>query len=126
MVSAGDAAQAVAFAGCAEVVRACLPPALRHRLIAEHCGLPPGQVAEALAQGSMADLVASLPKTGRRLAPLPLRRLTQTQKALADSAFLDPERPEDIFAVPARRRGLFRAEGVLPRPDAGLTHGESR
>ncbi len=99
---------------------------LRHRLIAEHCGLPPGQVAEALAQGSMADLVASLPKTGRRLAPLPLRRLTQTQKALADTAFLDPERPEDIFAVPARRRGLFRAEGVLPRPDAGLTHGESR
>ena len=90
---------------------------LRHRLIAEHCGIMPRQVADGLAGGTMADLVASLPKTGRRLAPLPLRRLSQTQKALADAALLDPECPEEIFAAPARRRGLFRVGSLLTPPD---------
>ena len=90
---------------------------LRYRLIAEHCGLSTEQVAEALTVGDMRDVVASLAGTGRRLVPLPLRRLSQTQKALADSTLLDPERPEDIFAVSARRRGLFRAGSCLPKPE---------
>ncbi len=90
---------------------------LRHRLLAEHCGMLPGQVAEALARGGMADLAASLPQSGRRLAPLPLRRLTQTQKELADTALLDPERLEEIFAVPAQRQGLFRSGSMLAPPE---------
>ena len=89
---------------------------LRHRLLAEHCGITAGEVVAALRNGSMADLVASLPKTGRRLAPLPLRRLSQTQKALADAALLDPERPDEIFAAPARRRGLFPVGSPLAPP----------
>ena len=90
---------------------------LRHRLIAEHCGIAPARAAEALVAGNLAELVALLPHNARRLVPLPLRRLTQAQKALADAALLDPERPEEIFAVPARRQGLFPVGGVLPEPE---------
>ena len=89
---------------------------LRHRLIAEHCGITPQQAAQALDGGTVADLVASLPETGRRLAYLPLRHLSQTQKALADSALLDPEWPQDIFISPAKRRGLFRPDSLLAVP----------
>ena len=101
---------------------------LRHRLLAEHCALSAEQVAQALAGGkSMASLIAAQSQTGRRtvrgLAPLPLRRLSQAQKALADSALLDPERPGDILAPLLRGhawvRGLFRPGSCLPHPDDG-------
>ena len=99
---------------------------LRHRLLAEHCALSPAQVAQALALAggkSMATLIAAQPQTGRHLAPLPLRRLSQAQKALADSALLDPERPGDMLAPLMRGgawiRGLFRPGSCLSRPEDG-------
>ena len=98
---------------------------LRHRLLAEHCGMSESEVFEGLgAAGSMAALIAARPEIGRRLTPLPLRRLSQTQKALADSALLDPESPDELFARLSRRHGLFRAGSALPRPEPGPDEGE--
>lgn len=89
---------------------------LRHTLLAEHCGIALEQVAALLAEhGSMIAMIESLHPTGKRLNPFVLRPLTDTEKTLADSALLDPERPEEIFE-PIGKRGLFRRGGILRRP----------
>lgn len=89
---------------------------LHHSLLAEHCGIEPREVEEMLARhGSMAKMIEALPGTGKRLKPLALRELSDTEKALADSALLDPERPDEMFE-PIARRGLFRRGGLLRRP----------
>ena len=93
---------------------------LRHRLLAEHCGQTLDQVAQGLAKsGSMARFIDGLPQAGRRLVPFSLRPLTNREKALADSALLDPDRPEEIFEPIGKRHGLFRRAGVLQAPDEG-------
>ena len=92
---------------------------LRHRLLAEHCGIAPTAVAALLAEhGGMAEMIAALPRAAKRLEPFALRALTDAEKAIADSALLDPERPEDIFEPISRGRirGLFRRGGFLRRP----------
>jgi phosphatidylserine/phosphatidylglycerophosphate/cardiolipin synthase-like enzyme len=91
--------------------------ALRHDLLAEHCGLAPADVGPLLAQhGSMAAMIGSRPTSGRHLGRLPLRELTAAEKSLADNEVLDPERPEDMLAF-YRRGGLFR--GLRRRWSAG-------
>jgi phosphatidylserine/phosphatidylglycerophosphate/cardiolipin synthase-like enzyme len=91
---------------------------LRHRLLAEHCGTEPAKVAELLeTHGSMAAMIESLPRKAKRLEAFNLRPLTETEKALADSALLDPERPEELFEPIGRRRGLFRLGSLLRRPN---------
>jgi hypothetical protein len=45
-----------------------------------------------------------------------LRPLTDAEKAVADNALLDPERPEDLFEPFSKRRGLFRRGGFLKHP----------
>jgi phosphatidylserine/phosphatidylglycerophosphate/cardiolipin synthase-like enzyme len=96
-----------------------IPPAitrLRHTLLAEHCGIERERVAELLERhGSMVAMIDSLPPTGKRLEPFVLRPLTDAEKAIADSALLDPERPEEFFE-PIGKRGLFRRGGILRRP----------
>ena len=90
---------------------------LRHQLLAEHSGLPAESVADLLARhGSMAAMIDSAPKTGKRLEPFALRPLTDAEKAVADNALLDPERPEEMFEPIGGRRGLFRRGGILRRP----------
>jgi phosphatidylserine/phosphatidylglycerophosphate/cardiolipin synthase-like enzyme len=90
---------------------------LRHSLLAEHCGVSIEQMIAALeSHDTMAAAIASLPKDGKRLEPFALRPLTETEKGLADNAWLDPERPEDMFEPIGRRRGLFRRGGILRRP----------
>ena len=92
---------------------------LRHRLLAEHCGLEPEAVGTLLeASGSMAAMIASLPRSARRLEAFDLRPLGDAEKAIADSALLDPERPEELFEPISRggTRGLFRRGGFLRRP----------
>jgi phosphatidylserine/phosphatidylglycerophosphate/cardiolipin synthase-like enzyme len=90
---------------------------LRQRLLAEHLGVEPAKVAAALADNpSMIDLIERIPDRGKRLEPFVLHELTDTEKAIADSALLDPERPELLFEPFARRRGLFRRGGILRRP----------
>ena len=94
--------------------------ALRHRLLAEHCGQSEAMVRAGLAQcGSMTRYIDSLAPQGRGLVPFSLRPLSNREKALADSTLLDPERPEEIFEAIERRQGLFRRAGLLHAPDEG-------
>jgi phosphatidylserine/phosphatidylglycerophosphate/cardiolipin synthase-like enzyme len=89
---------------------------LRHTLLAEHCGIEVERLVALLDEhGSMAAAVDSLPRIGKRLEPFVLRPLTDAEKTLADSALLDPERPEEFFE-PIGKRGLFRRGGRLRRP----------
>ncbi len=91
---------------------------LRHRLLAEHCGIPRGDVARHT--GSMASLIENCRPRGKRLVPLDLGALSDTEKVLADNSLLDPERAEELFEPIARRRGLFRKGGLLRRPGEGM------
>jgi phosphatidylserine/phosphatidylglycerophosphate/cardiolipin synthase-like enzyme len=90
---------------------------LRKTLLAEHCGLDFEQVEAALDRhGSMIRLLEEAPRNGKRVEPFVLRPLTDTEKAMADQALLDPERPEELFEPFSTRRGLFRRGGLLHRP----------
>ncbi len=90
---------------------------LRLNMLAEHCGVAAGTIADLLEEhGSMARAIASVHGKGKRLAPFVLRPLTDAEKAVADSALFDPERPEELFEPIGRRRGLFRRGGILRRP----------
>lgn len=93
---------------------------LRLRLLAEHCGIAEGEVAAGIERhGSMAAMVDALnrdgPKVGMKyLEPLPLKNLSEAERALGQSGVLDPERPGEMFE-PIARRGLFRGKGHLMR-----------
>jgi phosphatidylserine/phosphatidylglycerophosphate/cardiolipin synthase-like enzyme len=90
---------------------------IRHRLLAEHCGIETERMAALLAEhGSMAAAIDSLPRRGKRLEPFVLRPLTEAEKAIADSALLDPERPGEMFEPIGGRRGLFKRGSFLRRP----------
>ncbi|HQV02926.1 MULTISPECIES: phospholipase D-like domain-containing protein [unclassified Novosphingobium] len=90
---------------------------LRITLLAEHTGLQRETVDRVLARhGSMFELIENAPKGGRRLDPFVLRPLTDTEKAVADSALFDPERPGHLFEPFSAKRGLFRRGGFLRRP----------
>ena len=90
---------------------------VRIALLAEHTGMPADQVeAQLAANPSMIDLIEQAPKAGKYLAPFALRPLTDAEKAVADNALLDPERPEELFEPFSKRRGLFRRGGLLRRP----------
>jgi phosphatidylserine/phosphatidylglycerophosphate/cardiolipin synthase-like enzyme len=91
--------------------------ALRHSLLAEHCGITIEQLVALIEQhGSMAAAIDSLPRRGKRLEPFTLRPLTEAEKTIADSALLDPERPQEMFEPIGGKRGLFRRGGILRRP----------
>ena len=90
---------------------------LRHALLAEHLGLPRREVQAALEQDpSMLALIAKAPRRGKYLEPFALRPLTETERAVADNALLDPERPEELFEPISKRQGLFRRGSFLRRP----------
>lgn len=89
----------------------------RHRLLAEHCGMTEAAVCARLSrQANMAALIDDAAQDGKRLLPFALIPLSNTEKAIADSALLDAERPEEIFEPMTRRRGLFRRGGLLRKP----------
>ncbi|PEQ11439.1 phospholipase [Novosphingobium sp. PC22D] len=106
------------FIDCARPSNAGCGPAitdLRHSLIAEHCGVSIEDVAAGLEQhGSMIAFIESLPQTGKRLEILPLQEISETERALAQAAVFDPERPEEMFE-PISKRGLFKRKGYLRR-----------
>lgn len=98
--------------------------ALRHRLLAEHCGISMEEVTARLEEcGSMIDMIDTLPKlgarAGKRLEPFTLRPLTEAERIIADSALFDPESPEEMFEPIGGKRGLFRRGGLLRRPRIG-------
>lgn len=87
---------------------------LRISLLAEHCGIPPEQVAELIDQhGSMAGMIAAAPKDGKTVRAFVPHELTEAEQALADNEVLDPERPEEMLSF--YRKGLFRSR-FLRRP----------
>ncbi|WP_288804660.1 phospholipase D-like domain-containing protein [uncultured Novosphingobium sp.] len=89
--------------------------ALRIRLLAEHCGEEETVIAEALDRhGRMAEMIETLVPAGKHLERLPLKHLSDAERALGESALLDPERPGEMFE-PIERRGLFRRKGQLMR-----------
>lgn len=90
---------------------------LRIDLLAEHTGLNHRAIEDALkADPSMIALIENAPKSGKRLEPFALRPLTDAEKAVADNALLDPERPEELFEPFSKHRGLFRRGGFLRHP----------
>ena len=88
---------------------------LRHSLLAEHCGLDVAEVGGLIEQhSSMAAMIEALAADRGRvgykhLRPLPMRELTETERALADNEVLDPERPEDMLSF--YKKGLFGGRG---------------
>jgi phosphatidylserine/phosphatidylglycerophosphate/cardiolipin synthase-like enzyme len=90
---------------------------LRLSLLAEHCAISLDQAeAELEKHGSMAAMIEAQATAGNHLRPFVLRPLSDREKAVADNALLDPERPEHLFEPFAKRRGLFRRGGFLRRP----------
>ena len=90
--------------------------ALRHSLLAEHCGLDPEEVPELLEKhGSMACLIDhACTEGGRNLVRYHPPELNDVEQKLAESALLDPEDPEDMFE-PFAKGGLFREGSRLAR-----------
>jgi len=88
---------------------------LRHSLLAEHCGIAEEEVPALLEQhGSMVDMIKALPREGKHVRPLDLPELNEAEKVIAETALLDPERPEEMFEA-IDRRGLFGRPGLLHR-----------
>jgi phosphatidylserine/phosphatidylglycerophosphate/cardiolipin synthase-like enzyme len=90
--------------------------ALRHSLLAEHCGLEESEVAGLLERhGSMHAMIQALGmERGRTLRRFELEEPTDAEKALAESGLLDPEKPDELLE-PFAKGGLFRRGSVLGR-----------
>lgn len=83
--------------------------ALRHSLLAEHCGLDPDQVGALIERyGSMHAMIQNHPQPGRSLQLYRIPELNGMEKALADEEWLDPESANDMFEPISKRKGLFR------------------
>lgn len=118
--SMGLDTEADVFIDGARPANAHVGPAIRRlrlSLLAEHCGVEPAVMEQLLERhGSMAAAIDAVPREGKYLAPFALRALTDAERAIADNALLDPERPEELFEPIGARRGLFRQGGFLRRP----------
>jgi phosphatidylserine/phosphatidylglycerophosphate/cardiolipin synthase-like enzyme len=90
---------------------------IRHSLLAEHSGIPEADIPALLERyATMAEMIDAHPQRGKRLERFAFEELSDTEKALADSAVLDPEDHDDVFE-PIGKRGLFRKGSILRRPD---------
>lgn len=98
---------------------------LRHSLLAEHCGLDVEEVPELLARhGSMAAMIDAIGTHRKRtLRRFELPKLNGVAQALAESAVLDPEMPDDIFE-PYAHGGLFREQTLLGRVRRRINKGK--
>jgi phosphatidylserine/phosphatidylglycerophosphate/cardiolipin synthase-like enzyme/uncharacterized membrane protein YdjX (TVP38/TMEM64 family) len=87
---------------------------LRHRLLAEHLGARPDEVAAETARqgGSLIGTIEALRRPGRTLAPLEPVASDELDRLLPASAIVDPERPNDpealvmAFVPPDARRPM--------------------
>jgi len=97
---------------CSEQIQA-----IRHGLLAEHCGLEVAEVAEMLAtHGSMAAMIAHHAKTGgRHLRPFAIPESGEIEQFLADNEWLNPDHAEDLLPGSSHKRGLFRRGSLLAR-----------
>ncbi|WP_240310892.1 phospholipase D-like domain-containing protein [Altererythrobacter sp. ZODW24] len=100
---------------------------LRHSLLAEHLGLDEAEVPQLLEHyGSIASMIRHCPPNSRQLRPFQMPELNDTERAFADNAMLDPERPDEMFEMPEKRRGLFRKGSILRRPRIPFFKGRNR
>ena len=102
-----------ANAGCGEQIRA-----IRHALLAEHCGIAAEEVGPLIARaGSMAGMIAALGggREPRKLRPFQPGEPTPLEAGLADREVFDPEDPAEMFSILPPRRGLFRPGSLLAR-----------
>lgn len=89
---------------------------LRHRLLAEHCGVNTEVMAEMLDScATMREAVLKLTKPGRHLERLVLPELTDAEKTLADQGILDPESPDELFE-PFAKKSIFSRSRILHAP----------
>ena len=101
-----------ANSGCGDGIRA-----LRHSLLAEHCGLDKDEVGGLLDKaGSMAAMIAALGNGRRRhLRAFEPEPLTELEEDVVDHQLLDPEEPAEMFRIGSSGRGLLRSGGLLAR-----------
>jgi len=98
---------------CEEPIRA-----IRHGLLAEHCGIATDEVAQLLeAHGSMAAMIEYLDKRdGRHLRRFEMPEQGEIEQFMADNEWLNPDRAEDVIpGTSKRRRGLFRRGSLLAK-----------
>ncbi|MFC3096313.1 phospholipase D-like domain-containing protein [Alteraurantiacibacter palmitatis] len=90
---------------------------LRLSLLGEHCGITPDEVAQLEEKaGSMAAMIALLGgREGCRLRPFHPPANGDLEEALATMQLLDPESPEEMFALSSGRNGLLRPGSLLAR-----------
>ncbi|MGB3752545.1 MAG: phospholipase D-like domain-containing protein [Parerythrobacter sp.] len=96
--------------------------ALRHSLLAEHCGLELSDVPDLLARhGSMHQMIVKLTETweqqekpGRTLRRFDLKHTNAVQEVLAESGMLDPEASDEVFEAYSKG-GLFPRDTLLSR-----------
>lgn len=92
-----------ANAGCAEAIAA-----LRTSLMAEHLGAEPQAVERHFAEtGSLIATIEALQGKGRTLKLLEFEEPDAVENYIAENELLDPETPDEMFELPAKR-GLFR------------------
>ena len=91
---------------------------LRHRLLAEHCGVSVERMAKTLSEvKSMKDAIARHTGVGRRLVRLTLPELSEAEQKLADQSILDPESPDEMFE-PFAKKSIFSRSRILDKPDS--------
>ena len=84
---------------------------VRDDLLAEHLGATADVVAGKLEEtGSLIATIEALGRNGRRLVELPVREVGDVEEALAETDFVDPERPPGVL-----RRVKRRITRRLPR-----------
>ena len=77
---------------------------VRCDLLAEHLGATPDMVAARVEEtGSLIAAIEALARNGRRLVSLPVRELGEVEEALAETDFVDPERPPGVMRRIRRR-----------------------
>lgn len=94
---------------------------VRRRLLAEHLGLTPEEVAQGeLASGSVARFIVSRRETPRALLPVPVENTATINLASLEQLVVDPEHP---MAADAFINGLLPSElqRPVPRSLAGLS-----
>jgi phosphatidylserine/phosphatidylglycerophosphate/cardiolipin synthase-like enzyme len=90
--------------------------ALRHSLLAEHCGVTEEDVAQALdADPSMLNLIKRVgTRNARQLRKFAPPEVTEIEATLAGSQVLDPERPDEMFE-PFAKGGLMKQGSLIGR-----------
>ncbi len=90
--------------------------AVRHSLLAEHCGLDREDVTRALADNcSMIELISRRGQSNNRtLRPFMIPEVSELEEAMAESQVLDPESPEGMFE-PFAKGGLLKQGSVIER-----------